>query len=177
MSYQALFGAFPIAAAGTDLNPKPDDRVGELRASSRNGALFRALGELLDALPDHEALRFLAVGESSVESTTSDHTRWTVLDREAMPPIIAALDDFLRDCHHRAADVAGAEFFKASGLTAAQVRDTLSTAKAYSDVNAEMPSDDGDDIEFLFATLLSLRGLLGRAHAHAARIALFTWSP
>jgi hypothetical protein len=67
MSHQELFGAFPIAAEGNCLDPKPNALMGELRGSSRNGAFFRALRDLLNMLPSHEALDFFA-DESGLSS-------------------------------------------------------------------------------------------------------------
>jgi hypothetical protein len=176
MSHQSLFGAFPISTEGGGLAPEPDVAVGELRGSSRNGAFFRGLGELLDTLPAHEALRFLAADGTALGSPAPDGTHWTVLDSDSTPPIITALDDLLRACHAAAADVAEAHFFRDAGLTAAQVRHQLAAARECSDVNAEMPSDDGDDVGFLFTVLVSLRGFLRRAHGRSRRVALFTWS-
>jgi hypothetical protein len=176
MSHQALFGAFPISPEGSGLDPKPDDAVGELRGSSRNGAFSRGLGELLDTLQGHEQLRFLAADGTAVAAPTSDGTRWTVLDGDTVLPVIMALDDLLRACHERAADVAAADFFRDGGLTAAEIRRHLAEARECSNVNVEMPSDDGDDVEFLFAALVSLRAFLRRAQRRARRVAIFTWS-
>ena len=178
MSYQALFGAFPIASEGSCLDPKPNSLVGDLRGSSRNGAFFRGLRDLLNALPSHEALRFFADEASYPDRQRSDETQWTILDEKSILQVIAALDSLLRACHENATVVANAEFFKDQGLTAEQIPSYLAVAKECSDVAVETPSgEDGDSPEFLFAALVSLRALLRRAQAHSERIAIFTWSP
>ncbi len=178
MSYQALFGAFPIAAEGNCLDPKPNALVGELRGSSRNGAFFRALRDLLNALPSHEALGFFADESSASGQRGSDGTRWTILDEKSILPVVAALDSLRRACHESAMVVANGDFFEDQSVTAEQIRSYLAAAKECADVNVETPrGEEGDSPEFLFAALVSLRGLLRRAHANAERIAIFTWSP
>jgi hypothetical protein len=178
MSYQALFGAFPIVSEGSSLDPKPNALVGELRGSSRNGAFFRGLRDLLNALPSHEALRFFADELTSPEQRRADGTVWTILDGKSALQIIATLDSLLRTSHEQSAVVADAEYFKDQGQTAEKIRSHLATAKECSDVNVETAcGEDGDRPEFLFAALVGLRGLLRRAQAQSERIAIFTWSP
>lgn len=175
MSHTALFGAFPIASHGDGLDPVPDARVGALRGGSRNGAFFHALGDLLDALPSHDELRFFADAPGAARARGADGVLWTVLDERSMPPILAALEALLRACEDDAAAAAKAEFLRSHGLGPEEVRGLVVAARECSDVNVESPlGEDGDSPEFLFAALVSLRGLLRRARAHAARVAVFT---
>lgn len=153
MSYQENFGAFPIGAEGNCLDPKPNAMVGELRGSSRNGAFFLALRDLLNVFPSHEALGFFADESSNPEQRKSDGALWTILDERSILPVVAALDGLLRACHESSILVANGDFFE--GLKPDQVRSYLATAKECTDVNVETPCDDGDSPEFLFAALVS----------------------
>lgn len=178
MSYLALFGAFPIAPQGSCLDPMPNDAVGVLRGGSRNGVFFDALGGLLNTLPSHEALRFFADAPCSLQERRPDGTQWTILDEQATARIKAALDTLLHACHENALVVANTEFFTFHDMTPEQLCTCLTVATECSDVNLETPyGADGDSPEFLFAALVSLRGLLRRAAMHNQRIAVFTWSP
>ena len=178
MSYWSLFGAFPIASEGDSLAPKSNELVGELRGSSRGGAFCRVVRELLSALPEHESLRFLAHENSSFQQRSTDaQTRWTILDEGSLPLVIADLDGLLIACHERAAAVADAVCFGTDYLTAEQVRIVLASAKECSQLNDEAPlGEEGESADFVFAALVSLRGLLRRALAHSERVAVFTWS-
>jgi hypothetical protein len=95
-----------------------------------------------------------------------------------LPLVIADLDGLLVSCHESAAEVANAVCFGTDYLTADQVRIVVASAKECSRLNDEVPlSDEGESADFVFAALVSLRGLLRRALAHSERIAVFTWLP
>lgn len=179
MSYTSLFGAFPIASEGGSLAPKPNELVGELRGSSRNGVFCRIVRELLSALPAYESLRFLAHEHSSFPQRSTDaQTLWTILDERSLSLVIADLNCLLDACHESAAAVAKAVRFGTDYLTAEQVRNVVASAKECSRLNDEAPlSEEGESAEFVFAALVSIRGLLRRALAHSERIAVFTWLP
>ena len=179
MSYTSLFGAFPIASEGGSFAPKPNELVGELCGSSRNGVFCRVVRELLSALPVYESLRFLAHEHSPFQQRSTDaQTLWTILDERSLPLVIADLDGLLVACHESAAAVANAVCFGTDYLTAEQVRIAVASAKERSQLNDEAPlSEEGESAEFVFAALVSLRGLLRRALAHSERIAVFTWLP
>ncbi|MBK9395657.1 MAG: hypothetical protein IPP85_02545 [Propionivibrio sp.] len=179
MSYTSLFGAFPIAAQGGSLSPKPNELVGELSGSSRNGVFCCVVRELLSALPEYEALCFLAHEKSSFQQRSTDaQTLWTILDERSLPLVIANLDGLLVACHERAAAVADAVCFGSDCLTAEQVRIAVASAKECSKLNDEVAlGEEGESADFVFAGLVSLRGLLRRALAHSERIAVFTWLP
>lgn len=179
MSYTALVGAFPIASEGGSLNPKPSELVGELRGSSRNGVFFRVLREMLSALPAYESLRFLAHEHSAFQQRSTDaQTLWTILDKQSLPRVIADLEGLLVACDENAAAVAHAVCFGTDYLTAEQIRIAVASAKECSQLNEEVPlGEEGESAEFVFAALVSLRGLLRQALAHSERIAVFTWLP
>jgi hypothetical protein len=179
MSYTSLFGAFPIASEGGSLAPEPNDLVGELRGSSRNAVFFSVVRDLLNALPAHESLRFLAHEHGSLQQRSTDaQTLWTILDEKSLPVVIADLDSLLDACHDSAAVVANVVCFGTDYLTAEQIRNALTSAKECSQLNAEAPyGEDGESADFVFAALVSLRGLLRRAFVRSERIAVFTWLP
>jgi hypothetical protein len=179
MSYTSLLGAFPIAAEGSSLDPKPNKLVGELRGVSRNGVFFRVVRELLSALPGHASLRFLAHERHALQQESTDaQTMWTILDEKSLPRVIADLDRLLAACNESAAVVAKAVCFGTDYLTAEQIRIVVAAAQECSDLNAEAPhSEEGESAEFMFAALVSLRALLRRACVHSERIAVFTWLP
>lgn len=179
MSYTTLLGAFPIAAHGSSLEPQPNPQVGELHGSSRSGVFFNVMRDLLRALPGHELLHFLAHEHGTgVPAGADAQTLWTVLEPQAMPPVIAALDSLLAACRDRTDAVAPAVCFGADVLSADEVRSALASARPGSQLNVEVPGgEDGDTAAFVFTALMSLRALLGRAQAHAERVAVFTWMP
>jgi hypothetical protein len=179
MSYNSFFGAFPIASVEGSLDPTPDERVGELQASSRNAVFGRVVRDLLDALPEHDSLRFLAGEHCGFRQRSTDaQTIFTLFDSQSLPLVIAALDGFLAACHERAAAVASAVCFGTDHLTVTQIREVLAGAGECSDVNAGVPNGaDGDTAEFVFCALVSLRGLLRRALASSRDVAVFTWVP
>lgn len=179
MSFHTLLGAFPIRADGDSLEPLPNERVGELRSHSRGGSLFRAMRALLDGLPGHESLRFLAdQGGTLPRRSTDPETRWTVLDARSMPGVIADLDRLLAACDQRADVVAGCDTFESDQLSANDIRRALALAQESATPNDATPSgEDGDTVEFMFNVFVSLRGLLRRAQAASMRVAVFTWAP
>jgi hypothetical protein len=179
MSFHTLLGAFPIHADGDSLEPVPNDRVGELRGSSRSGAFARACSELLDVLPGHESLRFLANQDGPLSRLCPDpQTRWTVLDAQLSRRVLADLDSLLAACDHRVDAVASHVAFGSDRLNADEIRLALAAARESAHPNATTPAgDDGDTAEFVFAVLVSLRGLLRRARVESARVAIFTWAP
>lgn len=178
MSFHALLGAFPIATSLDSLDPQPNARVGELRASSRGGALGTCLGELMDALPGHEALRFLAGQKGPLEQRQTDpQTLWTVLDTPASQLVLTALGSLLAACDRHAESLAARVAFGSDRLDAAGIRQALLVARDSSDPNAAVASgEDGDTAEFVFAVLVSLRELLRRAQAQRTPVAVFTWA-
>lgn len=179
MSFHALLGAFPIAQSGDSLQPHPHVSVGELRASSRGGAFFLACRDLLNALPGHEVLRFIACEHGPVPQRQTDaQTRWTVLDQDTSPSILAALESLLIESDQEADALATQVSFGSDQLSAAEIRQALRCARCAADPNAATPSGaEGDTAEFVFSVLVSLRELLRRAGAESTRIAVFTWAP
>ena len=179
MSFHTLLGAFPIAPSGDSLEPKPNARVGEVRASSRSGALFHAVGGLLNALPGHEVLRFVAHEAASLPQWQTDsQTRWTLLDPATASVVIAALDSLLVACDQRVDDLTSRVSFGADQLNAAELRHALRSALESMDLNsATVFGEDGDTAGYVFAVLAGLRELLRRAGAEQERIAVFTWAP
>jgi hypothetical protein len=179
MSYTSLFGAFPISARGDSLDPEPNGLVGELHGSSRNGAFFHVLRQLLGCLPASGSLRFLAHEPGPAQHHGTDaQTLWTVLDKASLPAVIGDLDALLTLCQQDAAAVADAVCFGSDYLTATEIRTIVASAKECARVNDETPcGEDGESAEFVFAALVSLRGILRRALTHGERIAVFTWMP
>lgn len=179
MSYTTLFGAFSIAPEGDDLDPRPNALVGEIHGSSRNGTLFRVVRELLGVLPLYGTLRFLAHEPSAyLHRRTDASTLWTVLDQASLPLVIAELDGLLVACHQNAATVGHSVRFGTDQLDAEQIRMAIDSAKECTRLNDEaLRSEEGESADFVFAALVSLRGLLRRARAQSERVAIFTWSP
>ncbi len=178
MSHHSLLGAFPIDAAGDSLEPRPDARIGELHASSRNGTFGQIVRDLLDLLPGHESLRFLAGEPGSLPQRSTDaQTRWTVLDADGLRVVIAELDSLLAACHQCAEDVARGMCFGSDRLTGGQIRAAVAAAAEHADPNQAGYGEDGDRADFVFAVFVSLRGLLWRALRDSRRVAVFTWLP
>lgn len=177
MSFDSFFGAFPIASVEGSLDPAPDERVGELRGSSRSAVFGRVVRELLEALPGHDSLRFLAGEPCSFRQRSTDaRTVFTLFDQASLPLVVAALDGLLAACRERVGVVAAAVCFGTDHLTSAELQGVLAAAKACTDVNAEAPNGtDGDTAEFVFCALVSLRGLLDSALASGRDVAVFTW--
>lgn len=176
MSFHILLGAFPIPAEGDSLEPVSNERVGALRGHSRGGAFVRSMKSLLDEFPGHDSLRFLADEEGPFSRQLPDpQTRWTVLDRTSLPLVIESLDRLLDTCTWHADVLARCVSFGADAPSADEIRLALSTAHETADPNAV--SEDGESAEFVFAVLVSLRGLLRRALTESARVAIFMWSP
>lgn len=179
MSYTALFGAFPIAQEGDCLDPKPNALVGELHGSSRNGSFFHVVRALLSALPKYDSLRFLAHEPSCyLHRRTDASTLWTVLNAKFLPLVISDLDGLLAACHDSAAALASTVSFGTDQLGAEQIRMAIGSAKECHQLNDEVPlGEEGESADFVFAALVSLRGLLRRARAQSERVAIFTWLP
>lgn len=179
MSFHTLFGAVPIDPSLESLDPKPDARVGELCASSRGGAMFRSVAELLNAVPGHEILRFVAhQAVSLTQRQTDPQTRWTLLDPASASKVIAALDGLLAACDQRAGALASRVSFGADQLDAAEFRRVLRSAVESTGLLAgEVSVDDGDSAADVFAVLAGLREFLRRACAVNQSVAVFTWAP
>ena len=179
MSFHSLLGAFAIAPSGDSLEPAANDAVGELRASSRGGAFTQTMGQLLDVLPGHEALRFLAREAGPLPQRHTDpQTHWTVLDGQAASALLSTLDSLLLACERRAEALADRVAFGSDVLGAAQLRQALRAAREVASPNTATPAcEDGDTADFVFSVLISLRNLLRRAITQTARIAVFTWAP
>jgi hypothetical protein len=179
MSFHTLLGAVPIDPSLESLDPKPNARVGELRASSRGGAMFRSISELLSALPDHEILRF--IGHEAVSLTqrqTDPQTRWTLLDPGSASRVITALDSLLAACDQHADALASRVSFGAEQLNTAEFRQALRSAAESTDLLADdLSGDDGDSADDVFAVLAGLREFLRRACAENQSVAVFTWAP
>lgn len=141
--------------------------------------MFRSIAELLDVVPGHDILRFLAHQDGSLPQRKGDpQTRWTVLDPKSAGEVVGALDSLFRACEQSVEALAVRVSFGADRLDAATLLGALRHALESADsAGIAGNDDDGDTADSVFAVLIGLRALLQRARVTRHHVAVFTWAP
>lgn len=99
MSYSTFFGAIAVPREIADVYHYTDTTAPQMFGSSRSGWFHGVCEQLLDALPGHDALQFLA-GKIWTREVQEDSGRtvWTVLGEGAVIGVPSAIDALLGAC-------------------------------------------------------------------------------
>lgn len=179
MSYVTLFGAYAAPAGGGHPVDSPAADAPGFRGASRSGAFHAACAALLEALPGHEALGFLAAQRPGREEHTPDgRTTTDLIEPPAIAAVAARLDALLAACSARP-DAAHAALQDPLGsCDRAAFVAALASASACTDLNAESPSgEDGDSPAFFCNALRSLQALLQQASRQGRAVVYYNWLP
>lgn len=177
MSHYSLIGATIVPSAVTDPFTFFDDSARRINASSRSGQFHSAIRSVLNAIDDHDCLRFLSAETATRKEESHDGiTLFTLLEQSD----IAVVENHLVELLEQMPDYI--ERLPDEVLTywggASDVRRALQTAL---DSGAEsagaLTVDEGDSAEFFFSALKSMIDLLRTARDGSSKIIIYSWLP
>jgi hypothetical protein len=177
MSYNTFLGAMAVPSSAADPINYWDPEGPHFRAGSRNGWFHVDCKRLLDEMPGHEALRFLAAQAWTRELKKSgSRTTWSVLDQAALDEAATQLDNLLTRCgdHTELLTV----LFAGGGWTASDIRAALAFARDLQGLTKDVTDGGEDDSpKFLFSVLFNLRTLVRLAQEQQLKLVYYNWLP
>jgi hypothetical protein len=177
MSYRTFLGAMAVPSSAADPVNSWDPEGPHFGAGSRNGWFHVYCKRLLDEMPGHETLRFLAAQAWTREVKKSGScTTWSVLDQVALDEAATQLDNLLARCGDNTELLT--VLFAGGGWTAGDIRAALALALDLKGLTKDVTDGGEDDSpQFLFSVLANLRILMRLAQEQQLKVVYYNWLP